>query len=488
MIKVIPPGSFDFGMPVAKLVDVHSRGIDHSWLVKRAAVLTTEIAAIKPEPGYSYIHLISLGSQEKYGCNRNGDGFNKTAGDFTLPYPKAGSPKALKMAGGLVEFHPTFLHGHVFKHHNNRDPKGAIGEIKAAAYNNDMDRGELIIRVPHGREWDDDLQKLAGGRDIPFSMATKVPFDYCSLCGNQSRTRNEYCDHLKNHMTEIDKAGHQVFAINDRPTFFDISKVIRPADRIAWSLQKVAGALAPMGGAELAEMMKVSAPSAILEKDGPAGYARKMAAARKLAEIEKQIEAVARPEDNLSAACPHRDIPEDTMSHLRQCRLADVLTSLSDAKICLSVRDFLRLVAGSPAPDDLSTVEEMLPGMYQRLLDSGEASTCAMDGRYDPLRTSAPRSVLDLVSKLMSGHSLAEGPAGNRLRVTIIRGQLPKLASHGPSAASTLSKTAQEYAKYQLAFASALGEDPLGVQLTVLGNYLKVQQGELHTGFQGEAS
>ena len=186
MIKVVNPESFNFDSPIAQLMDVHSRGLDKDWMVKRAAVLTQEMKDIKPESGYSYIHLISLGAGEFTSNNRNGDWWNEKAGEFELPEPKEGIPKIIKLGGGLVEFHPTFMQGHVFKHHRNSDPKLAIGEIKAAAYNHDMHRGELIIKVPHGKEWDADLEKMAEGKQTSFSMAAKEPSDRCSICGNVS--------------------------------------------------------------------------------------------------------------------------------------------------------------------------------------------------------------------------------------------------------------------------------------------------------------
>ena len=89
MIKTIFSDSFDFGVPAVSLVEVWSRGLDRGWMKKRAAVLTREIAEIKPEPGHQFIHLISRGAQEHYGSNRNGDGFNEKRSSFEFPFPKS---------------------------------------------------------------------------------------------------------------------------------------------------------------------------------------------------------------------------------------------------------------------------------------------------------------------------------------------------------------------------------------------------------------
>jgi hypothetical protein len=489
MTKVIPPGSFAFDEPMARLVDIHSRGIDSSWMTKRAAVFTDQIANMRPESGASYIHLISMGAQEAYGFNRNGDGFNEKEAEWRLECPKPGVDKIIKLAGGLLEYHnPTFEKmAHVFKHHKNTDPSLAIGHVKSAAYNPDMRRGELIIKVSNDHpDWREDLQKLSQGKDIPFSMACKVAYDICSVCGNRARSRAEYCDDLKNHMSEITKAGNQIGAINDRPNFFDISKVFRPADRIAWSLQKVASAcmdldLAPLGGAELAEMMGVSAPAILW--GGPGRSSQKLAAARKLAAIEKTIEGVARGTDNshlaqLAPGCPCGSVPDDAMESMRNSKLGSVLRALNDAQICLSVHDFFRLVTGSnfdSVSDSIPMVESMLPGMFGRM-SSEDAEECSMDGAYDPSNAAIPRQLRDLVSGLVGDHSLASGPVGRRLSVTIIRGAKPKVQVPQETKLAAVSKKSadmsKEYAKYMLSFVGGSDENALTSDLTVLRHYV----------------
>ena len=488
MIKLIHSGSYDFDMPSARLIDVCSRGIDRDWMTKRAAVMTREIAELRPESGSSLIHLISMGAQEFWGCNRNADGFNEKTAMFELAEPKPGVAKLVKLAGGLMQYHPTFTkYGHVFKHHKNNDTKYSIGEIKLAAYNPEMHRGELIIKVANNHpDWQDELERLARGKDIPFSMACKVANDMCSYCGNRARTRAEYCDHAKNHISEIVKTGHQIFTINDAPTFFDISKVIRPADRIAWSLQKVASAGMPVvGGAELAEQLSVSAPAMLLE-DGPAGSVRKLAAARKLAAIEKTIEGLAQGRDNshladqLATACPTHDLEEQDMSRLQAAKLGEALQALGEAKICLSVRDFMRLVMGSnfdSVSGHIPSVEKMLPGVFSRLLNSGELENCLTDGSYEPADGAIPRHLRDLVGKLAGSHSLAAGPSTRRMTITVISGHKPHL--HAPiqkSAAVSLDaqKLAREYATYQLAFAKFAEDDAVSTRLLVTRNYVTV--------------
>ena len=131
MIKTI----FPFAGPntqIARLVDVHSRGIDKDWLTKRAAVLTKELSAIRPEKGHSFIHAISMGCMEAYGANRNGDGFNEKTAKYELPEPEKGRSKKLTLDGGLTQNHKTFTkYAKVYKDHVNKDPELASGDIVA---------------------------------------------------------------------------------------------------------------------------------------------------------------------------------------------------------------------------------------------------------------------------------------------------------------------------------------------------------------------
>jgi hypothetical protein len=483
MIKVITSDSFDFGTPVARLMDVHSRGVDRSWMQKRAALFTPKMAELRPEPGHSLIHLISLGAMEMFGNNRNGDGFNEKQARFTIPFPKPGQPGYYDMVDGLIGRHDsTFMkHGHVYKHHKNDDPAKSIGQIKAAAYNKDMHRGELVIKVPHDKEWEGDLQKLASGKDIPFSMAAKVPYDICSICGNKAKHRGEYCEHLRDHMTSIIKSGHQVFAINDQPTFFDISKVVRPADRIAWSLQKVASVLErPIGGAELAEELGVSAPVELLGVSSK--YAAvKLSAAKKLAEIEKKIEAVAAGADNkhlankLALGCCTKNIPSKAMEELKSHKTAHALSALGSAKIPLSVMDFLTLT-GQGSYKEASEVEALLPGMYSNI-SNFDLETCIDSCAYSPTNV-YPLSAVKVAEELQNDYSIAENKVQRRVLAATVRGDEPAFKNLGSVKTASCSvkaaELAKEYVKYQLSFASLTGNDPITNTLLVMRNYIKV--------------
>lgn len=172
-----------------------------------------------PEPGMVYFYDRAMGAGEVYGANNNGDYFSRQE---------------------LVEHHQSFeKDAHMFRHHQNKDPNNAIGMVPGAAYNHQLDTVDLILKAP--------LEKVAAevrsydaGNIIQTSMGAKVPYDECSICGNKSRTRAEYCEHLKFQMRKILPDGRQVFAKNPKPKFVDLSIVIVGADPGSMLLRKIA--------------------------------------------------------------------------------------------------------------------------------------------------------------------------------------------------------------------------------------------------------
>lgn len=160
------------------------------------------------------IHLIAMGDNENYGFNRNGDAFPSEA---------------------LEKSASTFVtHGHVYREHRNKDPKKSLGTVKWAGYDpKGMHRVELIIHLDKDKA-EEEFGIAKKGGALNFSMSCRVPNDRCSICGNEAKSVGEYCPHLKNNMGQYDEGFKKyAFAYNDNPTFFDISVVKTPADRIA---------------------------------------------------------------------------------------------------------------------------------------------------------------------------------------------------------------------------------------------------------------
>lgn len=164
------------------------------------------------------IHLIAMGNSDQYGFNKNGDWFSGDVLEKTA--------------------HTFVTNGHMFREHKNKDPKKAIGSIKHAAYDsNGMQRVELIVHMDKTKA-PEEYEKAKKGKELCFSMSCRVPNDRCSICGNKAKTLPQYCDHLKYNMGRwLEKEANYAYAYNDEPSFFDISYVANPADRIARHLQ-----------------------------------------------------------------------------------------------------------------------------------------------------------------------------------------------------------------------------------------------------------
>lgn len=189
-----------------------------SHIPEKLAHMIKEIER-QPEKGMVYFYDRALGAGEIYGANNNGDYFARNE---------------------LIEHHGTFeKYAHPFKHHQNKDPRNAIGKVMGAAYNYPMDTVDLIFSSP--------IEKVASevaaynnNEQIQTSMGAKVPCDECSICGKRSKTRMEYCEHLRFQMLKVLGDGRQVYAKNPSPKFVDISIVVIPADPASAVLRKIA--------------------------------------------------------------------------------------------------------------------------------------------------------------------------------------------------------------------------------------------------------
>ncbi len=316
---------------------------------------------------------MALGAGEYYGCNRNGDYF---------------STKELKNNYKTFETHAFF-----FKHHENKDPKKSYGSVVKAYWNNRMKRVELVVAIDDEKA-PDIAKKAKEGALIPVSMACRVPYDVCSICGNKAKSISKYCTHLKNNMSEVLSDGRQIYAENINPTFFDISAVFRPADRTAYVLTKVAG---------------VSS-----YRRSKQGF-RKSALLSKLSEIEKEIEGHGSiSNDLIEKALPQDSISEEVMDLLKKYSPTKSLSVLAKKGIILSVPDFLRLILPSKVEkEEVSDIQNSC--MFKDVLSD--------EGMFKGLKDIFyPGKLHNIVDKLRDAFSLNPDIAGGRaLSISIIK-------------------------------------------------------------------
>ena len=177
----------------------------------------------------------------------------------------------------------------------------------------------------------------------------RVQHDVCSICGNKSSKKSEYCDHIRYHNKEVFPDGRQAYMLNLTPKFFDISIVRRRADRIAYMLSKVASE----DGLELSHIHDVvEAKLAAIDKRIPA-----MAVIGKLNKgYHNLLPAIEASEPDLPPAMLDRmalthDIPT-------------ILSSFLHSAIPMKPKEYARVVVinlGMP----VQTIPDVLAGMSQ---------------------------------------------------------------------------------------------------------------------------
>jgi len=206
------------------------------------------ITGMRRMPNRYYVVINALGSYETWGCNRNGDAF-----------PVAGlTHKSLRTDMGTENDYgyKTFeYYAKLYKHHANKDPKRSFGDVIFSHWNPAIQRVELIVGIDT-KSGKDIIDSLDAGEQVSCSMGCKVKYDRCSICDARAKSRAQYCKHLRDYLGKIVDAdlamtwsrelgrvilpGAQVFAWNDHPRFFDISRVYIGADRTSYFIGKAA--------------------------------------------------------------------------------------------------------------------------------------------------------------------------------------------------------------------------------------------------------
>lgn len=483
MIKVIQPNSQDFSEPVAQLIKISSRGLlgaDKDAFVKRAGQeFASKLAQVKFAADEIPVHLIAIGATEDYGPNRNADGFTRDC---------------------CRQYHSTFeKFAKFYRDHANKNPEKSYGVVKVAAYNEPMKRIELICALNGSKEAaernngliaDREMEKLAKGDDIGVSMACKIPFDKCSSCGNKARTRAEYCDSvenggmckaggLKHNLGRVLEDGHILHADNPNPTFFDISHVFRPADRIAYiSGQLKAASAGVLSGAELAEQLGVSAPINI-DVNGAVStkLAAQMTALEKLAAAETTAILEPRNWTQVSLASAVGVQPPVDFSPAENIKLAEVLCALADAGVVLPLRDFLGLTLKSASEETVHAVTYALDGVFTKLANDPDVVGILENNAYYPAAT-APAKARYWAEKVAVTHSVLPREVEKRAYRAALRDMRTtnlvreKKAETNPAA----SGLARQYALYKLAAYASLSQKNGVCWLTanhcVLQNYI----------------
>lgn len=330
------------GEPVVQLVHPGFGHLDQPG-IKTASEALNYIKDVQPIPGKTIILVLAMTAGDYYGPNRNGDAWPERP--LQVGSTKIG-PESV-----LPKHYKTFeSHAKVYRHHINKDPKKSIGDVMQAFYNWLSHRVELLLMLDNDRA-SDIVSGIQSGKTPAVSMGCRVPFDVCSRCGNKAPTRREYCSHARKHLGEILPDG-QVFVWNPDPLFFDISGVLRPAERLGWMMRKVAGSVSAFSSDQLGEQY-------LSARDQAANL-------RKLAIINNMVrgeEASDDPEANVvltpdfvhdiaeRAAETSAPIPDNLIRRVLAYRPAELFSTLSRLGIVLTTPEFIKYFVWKVAPE-----------------------------------------------------------------------------------------------------------------------------------------
>ena len=443
MVKLIYSSTFD------STIDVGMRIVeDPSRLTKSAAtIFGCDYDELVPDKDHVGLHIVALGDFEHYGSNRNGDGFPKKA---------------------CVAYHKTFVkNGNVYRHHRNKDPEKRLGQIVKSAYNEPMGRIELFIHA-HKDKAQDELHKLATEGDIPFSMACKVAYDRCSVCGTLRRSSKDdnQCDHVRFNLGKVAEDGKVVCTHNDEPNFFDISFVTRPADRIAWHLKAASDEV--IDSVKLAEAEELWVPDHIAIASADAQ--EKFAYLKKIAEAETLLRKLAgdRPKTageryfwELRKAAAVR-VPDTVISELRKYEPERVFHKLARHGILMDVDAFFKYAMG-PEYDKVALhmdgVRGAVSGIYSRMLKQGACQEACNERLFDVDLKLIDTKPIDVLTKAAADLTVVGPEMEQRIIESTINKTETNLDNNDEIGSNGIVEVlAAKYAAYKLSAVKAIAK------------------------------
>lgn len=413
------------------------------------------------------VHLIAMGNSDQYGFNRNGDYF----------------------AGDVLEkkAHTFVTHGKVYREHRHYEDQSRgryepIGQVKHACYDpKGMQRVELIVHLDKDAAAEE-YEMVKKGEALNWSMSCRVPNDRCSCCGNQAKTVSAYCDHLKNRMGQyIDGMSKYAFAYNDDPTFFDISRVGTPADRIARHLEYLLPLKKAASFTKVASAQNVCIPSAyaamadginleVLELEEQ-NMLTKLAAAEAFAndpETASRAYTDGRAYSMLTSY-PIALTEKMAAAELEACRAVEpgtLFRELTKRACILSFPAFCQYLFGREDAPTMPLVKQaamFLPGIFgdmaQRMMiirphTSLFAPSSEFMAEQDSKKDDLVQNVMDAMEDKFS---VKEEPMKQRVTTVIIRVSSPrvvcrmvKAASAAPAELQKAAQLAEVYGQYQI--------------------------------------
>ncbi len=421
------------GNTFAEAVDITPRG---GGLEKIAGRKHPEVEAflrtLRPDPKYQYVLMTPMGAFEYWGMNVNGDVFPEISLAHNMHKDDPGrvaraleerwlAPFGKRLPpGNYREFgHKTFMDANRYRHHVNKNPEIAYGDIVLSVWNPVMYRVEVIAR--HDREKakrvgaEEIIVDLDCGKPRQISMGCKVPFDVCTKCGHISRTPRDYCEHLRFAMGQVNSDGSINGAVNFFPRFFDLSDVFVPAAKESGVLMKVAGVRGtfPLG--------------------------EKKAASDKEAEIKKEVLPNAGEASVSECASKEEDLPKGL---LEKGDLGKLLTTLAALGVILKPHEFQH-----------ASLHRMGMGRFSDELDRKGLVFRPRSGEGHFRFGGGLDSMLSKLLAPLLGERSAFAPHLQRrvIRISVLKPEGPEKRAYAPDS-EPLRKVAEAYDSYRRAF------------------------------------
>lgn len=449
MIKFNSTADWNFDVPPLHIV--HER----ADLKKIASAINDELK-VEKTANQTDVHVIALGSYEGIGQNRNGDLFKEAEClKHYQTFLKSGKKdKSGKYDGRALN-----------RHHKNKPEDPKYGNIKAAAYNKNMRRIELIVGLDNDK-CAEEIQTLSKGGQINVSMAAKVASDICTWCGHEAKDDRSRCEHVPAKIGELNKRGEMCGMDNVSPRWFELSIVGRPADRIGMSL-KLASSYAPK---MTSDYMKIyggfsSPEDQVLMISKKASAKREIL--KKLAAMEKRVEAIASGAstdkkdkyiaDEASKINASEGISSEVLDELRKHEPDKLLKLLAEKGIVFSPEDFTKYLFGDKLKDSsvISRMRARLPMGFSDLTEDEEDEGKALnEEKYEPAEFGLiPKEIRKLVDGLFEDHSIFDAPAHRRvMKITIVKKAPGKLKKAPDKEELEKDAAAEELARQYLSY------------------------------------
>lgn len=427
--------------------------------LKKVAAAYDELKAEKTA-GQTDVHVIALGAYEGIGQNRNGDLFKEAEClKHYKTFVKSGSKKPDGSYDGRA----------LNRHHKNKPEDPKYGNIKAAAYNKDMRRIELIVGLDNDK-CAEEIQKLSKGEQINVSMAAKVASDICTWCKHEAKDDRGRCEHIPGSIGELNKSGEMCGMDNVSPRWFELSIVGRPADRIGMSL-KLAHTYAPKMAADYLKIYTGFVPPPEMHEFLISKKASdKRGLLSKLSEMEKRIEGIAKmgPKDSKEKYISDEavklnsgdSLSPEVIDELRKHDPSKLLKALAENGIIFSPGDFVDYLFGDKLKDKniVDKMKDRLPMGFSRLAEDDICCDRTVNNeKYDPTDFGGiPRELKGILSSIFEDHSLFDRPAHGRIMKITIIGRTPKKLKSSTDAEelekdAAADELAQQYLTYKLA-------------------------------------